>query len=682
MAHSDLLVSHWPNAVYLRRAIQEWGQLPLWNSAILSGAPFAADPLSGMFYPPNWLAVLLPVSLGFNLLFWLHLAFAGLGMWKFLRAKGVGMAGALLGGLAFSGCPKLIGHIGLGHVGLVSAVCWTPWVLLGVHRLVDELAGGARRWIREAALAGCLLGVVFLADPRWSLPCALLALAYGLRRVAHSRSEGGARWLQALGAGATAGAFSLALAAVLALPLWELTRLSMRAALSGAEQAALSLPAARLAGIWLPDLGGYAEWLTSPGVAVLFLAILAAVGAAPGWVFWGSVAVVGLILSLGDQTPLYPLLARLVPGVGLLRIPSRMLFICNFALAALAGLGADRLLEGEIAPKAIRRLRLGLAAALAFALLVAAAAAFLAQPPGADLRPAALGLAALAILAFAWAVVGLRWRQLGWRLAAAWGLLLLIDLGWIGGTLIQARSLERSLDQGRQAVEWILDQEDDEQRVFSPSYSIPQHTAAAGGLELADGVNPLQLTGYRDFMAMATGFIPSGYSVTLPPYPSGDPSQDWGADLDGEHLGLLNVVWVVSAYPLESPMLIEESTIEGQYLYRNAAARPRAWIEPDSGEAEAPWLAVEALGWTPNRIAIRAAGPGLLVLSEIDYPGWRVEVDGEPAELQTVHEVLRAVDLPAGEHQVVFSFCPWTLFTGAAFSLLALAALIYLRLRR
>ncbi|MGD2251863.1 MAG: hypothetical protein PVF70_02995, partial [Anaerolineales bacterium] len=231
MPHSDLLVSHWPNAVYVRRAMQDWGQLPLWNSAILGGAPFAADPLSGMFYPPNWLAMLLPASLGFNLLFWLHLAFAGLGMWKLLRAKGVGMAGALLGGLAFSGSPKLIGHIGLGHVGLVGAVCWTPWVLLGVHWLVDGLAAGARRWIREAALAGCMLGVVFLADPRWSLPCALLALAYGLRLFAHSRSEGGLRWLQALGAGATAAAISLALAAVLALPLWEFTRLSTRAAL-------------------------------------------------------------------------------------------------------------------------------------------------------------------------------------------------------------------------------------------------------------------------------------------------------------------------------------------------------------------------------------------------------------------------------------------------------------------
>jgi hypothetical protein len=490
------------------------------------------------------------------------------------------------------------------------------------------------------------------------------------------------RWLQALGAGATAAAISLALAAVLALPLWEFTRLSTRAALSGAEQTALSLPAGRLAGIWLPDLGGYAEFLASPGVVVLFLMIVAAVGAAPGWVFWGGVAIVGLILSLGDQTPLYTLAARLVPGMGLLRIPSRMLLIWNFAVAVLVGLGADRLLEAEIAPKTMRRLRLGLAATLVFALLVAAAAAFLIPSAAADLRPAALGLAALAILAFAWALVGLRWRQLGWRLAVAWGLLLVVDLGWIGGTLIQARPLESSLDEGRQAAEWILDQEDHKQRVFSPSYSIPQHTAAAGGLELADGVNPLQLTDYRDFMASATGFIPSGYSVTLPPYPSGDPSQDWGPDLDGEQLGLMNVVWVVSDYPLEGPQLVEESLIGGQYLYRNAAARPRVWIEPDLGEVETGWHTVEALEWSPNRIAVRAAGPGLLVLSEIGYPGWRVEIDGEPAELQTVHEVLRAVDLPAGEHRVVFSFRPWTFFTGAALSVLALAALIYLRLRR
>ncbi|MEA1977493.1 MAG: hypothetical protein U9N80_06295, partial [Chloroflexota bacterium] len=41
---SDLLISHWPNAVWIKQSIAEWGQIPLWNPNILSGIPFAADP--------------------------------------------------------------------------------------------------------------------------------------------------------------------------------------------------------------------------------------------------------------------------------------------------------------------------------------------------------------------------------------------------------------------------------------------------------------------------------------------------------------------------------------------------------------------------------------------------------------------------------------------------------------
>ena len=77
--HSDLLVSHWPNATFLQRSLLDDGQIPLWNPMILSGAPFAADPLAGLWYPPNWLLLVLPLSLGFNLLLWLHLAWAGWG---------------------------------------------------------------------------------------------------------------------------------------------------------------------------------------------------------------------------------------------------------------------------------------------------------------------------------------------------------------------------------------------------------------------------------------------------------------------------------------------------------------------------------------------------------------------------------------------------------------------------
>ena len=78
-AFTDLLVSHYPNAELVRRSLTTWGQVPLWNPSILSGAPFAGDPLAGLDYPPYWLGVLLPAGLGFNLIFLIHLAWAGWG---------------------------------------------------------------------------------------------------------------------------------------------------------------------------------------------------------------------------------------------------------------------------------------------------------------------------------------------------------------------------------------------------------------------------------------------------------------------------------------------------------------------------------------------------------------------------------------------------------------------------
>src|SRR5512146_1883271 len=79
---SDLLVSHFPNGIYLQRALSQWRTVPLWSPAILSGYPFGADPLSGLYYPPGWLALLFPLPLGFNLVVVLHLIWGGMGMYR------------------------------------------------------------------------------------------------------------------------------------------------------------------------------------------------------------------------------------------------------------------------------------------------------------------------------------------------------------------------------------------------------------------------------------------------------------------------------------------------------------------------------------------------------------------------------------------------------------------------
>ena len=53
--YSDLTVTHWPSALFIRRSLETWGQVPFWRPTILGGEPFAANPLSGLWYPPNLL---------------------------------------------------------------------------------------------------------------------------------------------------------------------------------------------------------------------------------------------------------------------------------------------------------------------------------------------------------------------------------------------------------------------------------------------------------------------------------------------------------------------------------------------------------------------------------------------------------------------------------------------------
>jgi hypothetical protein len=210
---------------------------------------------------------------------------------------------------------------------------------------------------------------------------------------------------------------------------------------------------------------------------------------------------------------------------------------------------------------------------------------------------------------------------------------------------------------------------------------MPQQAAQLCSLELADGVNPLQLTAYRDAMASATGFSTALYSVTLPPFPDGEVRLNWHPAIDASALGLLNVERIVSAYPLDAPDLELLTQEDGQWIYRNLQARPRAWLESEETSA-GEWHSAAAFEWTPNRIRIRVDGPGRLVLSEIAYPGWRASVDGTSAPVETHAGILRSVELAAGEHEVVLKFVPGTLVWGCALCLLALLALLALKVRR
>src|SRR5436190_17318369 len=86
--YSDAVVSHWPNTIYFQQSLQG-GALPLWRNLLMSGQQFAANPLNKVWYPPQWLALLLPATVHLNVLIWLHLVLAGLGLRAFGRRLGI-----------------------------------------------------------------------------------------------------------------------------------------------------------------------------------------------------------------------------------------------------------------------------------------------------------------------------------------------------------------------------------------------------------------------------------------------------------------------------------------------------------------------------------------------------------------------------------------------------------------
>lgn len=344
--------------------------------AISFGQPYLGNPNFLLAYP----APKGPRLLGAHLL--LHLALGAAGAFLFFRRLVRSPEAALLGALAFS----LSGYVvsSTAFLNATTTIAWIPWLLLAVE--ASREARGRRFALCLAAVAAAVALLVLAGEPALGLVGLCLAAA-----SASSGKEGTrARALSALLGG---GALATLLVSPWIVEVVRASAFSSRRArgFSWPEFAAVGFHPLRLletpfplvwgdptrlvaGGFWgfsvtqgnPPYVSSQAFGLVPFALALLFvLSPKRAEGRGRTWIAVAgvSLAVAGLPWIPGARGAYEAL-----PALHALRYPGKAMLAFGFALAALAALGADRLLAAGALPRFRRRASWGtLASAFLFA---------------------------------------------------------------------------------------------------------------------------------------------------------------------------------------------------------------------------------------------------------------------------------------------------------------------------
>jgi hypothetical protein len=344
----DLHMDWYPRAIVFARTIRE-GFLPLWDLTIGFGQPLLADPGAQVLYPTTWLNVVLAPPVVYTLFALFHLTFSAVGLTRLARAVGLQRGPAVAAGAAWMLSGPFASLANLWHH--FAGAAWMPWVVLATHRLVRRPSAA------RVAVLGVCLGLQVLAGSG-----DMVLLTAGVVGA----------WLLAVGPPrrrALHAALSLAIGVFLAaavsagqwLPTMDLVSRSARASLPEDVRVEWSVPPAGLVRLFVPlDASGRVAYTAPAHLALfdgprppffgsLYLGVVALALAAAGLArgrpprrlatALAAMAVVALLVSMGDHTPLYALMVELIPGAGLFRFPTKVTVVAAFAVAILAGMG-------------------------------------------------------------------------------------------------------------------------------------------------------------------------------------------------------------------------------------------------------------------------------------------------------------------------------------------------------
>jgi len=649
----------------------------------------------------------------------------------------------MAGAMAFEFSDLFIVHF--GNLNMIAVAAWLPLVMLAF-----QIALWQKR-VGYALTAGALLGIATLTShiqitlfillaiglyALWeSLPSILPSVAAGgevgqsssLRgelREAVSSPRGGEKLLSRarlapLGYLALTLLITVGLSALWLIPTLEMSRHTLRAALSYPESAAYSLHPAQLIGLLIPNYFGrdpalhWGPWARVEtgyiGVLTLLLALVGAFLQKDRQTrFFFALALVSFLLALGENAILHGWLS-LSPGFGQFRAPARYILLLDFSLATLAAVGLHRLMGGldEKAQKTFAGLLKTLAWVLGGLTVVSLPLAYYALLVTQDRHPdifhraqaAATGVVTFAVL-LGVSLTLLHLAKTGQLRGAALGasavIIIALDLFSLGANVDVGHSDPTTGFDHPEAIAFLQENLDinrievttDIWRLWQPDTALLRNLYDAWGL-----YNPLTLADTTRYWQEAMPRSSVAYNLLGVKYIIASKA---GAPADGDIVPIfdndpsVNIYLNRSALPrvlfVSQAIVADSHEAAWEYLQSPDFDPTRSVILEDAQqEVELLSLHEDSLpnyglsilqyGLHTVEIGLTSDTPGYLVLSDAYYPGWQAEVDGQPVPIYRANAAFRAVPIPAGEHTARFEFKPLSWRIGLAISGITLLAL-------
>lgn len=672
--------------------VGEWlrrGVFPLWSTRMMAGDPIIAEAQYGLLNPLNWpLFLASPIPRSLLLLramftVWL----AGAGMYLYLLHSPVwalSKPAALIAAIGYMLSNPFITH--LGHPQFNDVMAWLPWVLWAID--------GAARRTRAIPRASLAVAALLVAGHGQAALYAALAIAfYAAWQILEGIPRQSLKRATRLALVAVLGG---ALAAPALLPALERLPLTDRVLVPWEARYGYEFPPEMLVSFLNPNFHGqgvhhfWAPWdrveSGYAGAVTLFLAMLGILTHLRQRRTWFLVFIAGFayLFALGYRGPLYGSLAPLALFAESWKT-ARIVFLLSIVLAIGAGLGIE----------ALRR-QSSTRYAWCAALVLGGAALWLLAPQWSAVAPVGAPYArALSGLRFA-ALLAAGAAALGWltpspyRLGRA-GLILLLTAELTATQAFAEMDPPALQEDPHQTARAYMQSDEGWFRVDVDPVAVGLWSPAqlmAEGFSVPQGTgNPMELFSYNQFYWAIPYKDSPAYQLLGAKYivapkdalPGGEGI--WPVFTEGPLIDLhLNTNSLPRAWLVYTTVPV--STIEEAYtvLFNEGFEPAQLAVVLGGPQLDGDGAGhIEVLAYGPNRAVfhVETTAPALFVLSDILYPGWRVELNGKSVPFITTNGIFRGVAITEGSNRIDMRFFPNSLRIGLGLALAALGILYY-----